>query len=271
MPMKEYDVAFEGTNFHCYEGGKGFPLLMIHGSGPGTASATNWAYVMKPLSRSYHVLAMDLIGYGKSGRKPREPYFDMMMWVRQTEHMLKRLAPSGPAGIIGHSMGGAIALMTALANPRVGKLVLQGSLGAQAKINRAIAESWVVPKDEVSFRRYYKDVIKIRTPLSDEFVRDRITLLKKDGYDQYFNAMFDGDKQKYLDKTVISRRALAKLKSEVTMIHGAEDTCVPFEEGGIGLAALLPRADLVRLADCGHPCSFDQPRKFIAVVKMAIG
>ena len=34
---------------------------MIHGSGPGTASASNWTHVMRPLSRRYHIVAMDLI------------------------------------------------------------------------------------------------------------------------------------------------------------------------------------------------------------------
>jgi pimeloyl-ACP methyl ester carboxylesterase len=96
-------------------------------------------------------------------------------------------------------------------------------------------------------------------------------LLKKDGYDKYFNAMFAGDKQQYVTATLIPPRALGKLKAEVTMVHGADDTCIPFDDGGLRLAARLPKGDLVRLADCGHPCSFDQPRKFIEIVKMAIG
>lgn len=271
MPIKEHDVDFEGSRIHWYEGGKGFPLLMIHGSGPGTASATNWAHVMEPLSRHYHVIAMDLIGYGKSGRKPRKPYFDLKLWVRQGRFLMDRVVPRGPVGIIGHSLGGAIALMTALATPRVSKLVLQGSLGAQERITRPIQQSWRVPKDAAAFRRFYRDVIKIRAPLSDEFIEGRMALLHKDGYDKYFNAMFGGDKQQYVDQTVIPRKALAKLKAEVTMIHGADDTCIPFEDGGLNLAARLPKVDLVCLADCGHPCSFDQPRKFIEVVKMTIG
>jgi len=271
MPVKEHDVAFEDTKIHWYEGGKGFPLLMIHGSGPGTASATNWAHVMDPLSRHYHVIAMDLVGYGKSGRKPQRPYFDLKMWVRQGQFLLDRVAPKGPVGIVGHSLGGAIALMIALETPRVSKLVLQGSLGGQERITRPIAQSWRVPKDAAAFKVFYRDVIKVRAPLTEAFVRERMALLKKDGYDKYFNAMFAGDKQQYVDQTMIPRRSLAKLKAETTMIHGADDTCIPFEDGALRLAARLPKVDLIRLADCGHPCSFEQPRKFMELVKMAIG
>ncbi|HWA44160.1 MAG TPA: alpha/beta hydrolase [Hypericibacter adhaerens] len=271
MLIKERDVEFEGTTMHCYEGGKGYPVLMIHGSGPGTASATNWAHVMEPLSKSYRILAMDMIGYGKSGRKPAKPYFDMDMWVRQAIAALDLLAPRGPVGIIGHSLGGAVALRTALEVPRVNKLILQGSLGAQKKITLPIARSWRVPKDEKAFRHYYKNVIRVRIPLTDEFVKGRMALLRKDGYDKYFNTMFVGNKQRYVDASRISPQALRKLKCDVTMIHGADDACVPFEEGGIELARLLPRADLYRLADCGHPCSFEQPQKFIALAKLALG
>lgn len=117
MAIKEFDVKFEGTSIHCYEGGKGYPILMIHGSGPGTASASNWARVMEPLSKRYHILAMDMIGFGLSGRKPKEPYFDLDMWTRQGEFMLKRLSPRGPVGIIGHSLGGYLTLRIASRTP----------------------------------------------------------------------------------------------------------------------------------------------------------
>ena len=100
MTLKQRDIAFEGTTIHCYEGGRGYPLLMIHGSGPGTASASNWIHTMEPLSRRYRIIAMDLIGYGLSGRNRREPYFDVEMWTRQARHVLDRLSKKGPVGIV---------------------------------------------------------------------------------------------------------------------------------------------------------------------------
>jgi 2-hydroxymuconate-semialdehyde hydrolase len=269
--IKEYDLPFKGTTIHCYEGGQGYPIVLVHGSGPGTASASNWGRVLTPLSDRYHVLAMDLVGYGLSGRKQEEPYFDMNYWAQQVQFVLNHFSPRGPIGLIGHSLGGAIAIRGALLEPRVDKLLLQGSLGAHIKLNTAIDVSWDVPKDEAAFRHFYKTVIRVKGELSDDFIRDRLAIVRKDGYDRYFAKMYAGDKQKYLDQAELPKERLAALGCEVLMIHGEADTCVPFEEGALPLAEAIPHADLIRLAHCGHPCSFDAPEKFLKFAKAFFG
>jgi 2-hydroxymuconate-semialdehyde hydrolase len=208
---------------------------------------------------------MDLIGYGRSGRKKREPYFDLDLWVRQGRFVIDHLAPQGPVGVIGHSLGGGIALRTALKDKRIAKLMLQGSLGVKIKLNTPIRVSWTPPKSLAAFRKFYKSVIKVRGEISDDFLRERLAVMQKNAYSDYFATMFKGNKQRYIDMTSLSASQLKKLKCEVVMIHGADDTCVPFEEGAVPLADMLPQADLVRLADCGHPCSFDKPEKFMQV------
>ena len=35
MALTERDIAVEGHRVHVWEGGEGFPILMLHGSGPG--------------------------------------------------------------------------------------------------------------------------------------------------------------------------------------------------------------------------------------------
>ncbi len=271
MAIKEHDLEFEGIPVHCYEGGQGFPILLIHGSGPGTASASNWARVIEPLSRRYHVCAMDLIGYGLSGRKPRQPYFDMKLWARQSQFVLQHVAPGGPLGVIGHSLGGAIALRVALGETRVTKLLVQGSLGIKIKLNTAIRVSWSVPKDAAAFRKFYEDVIKVKGEITEEFIRERLSIVRKDGYDAYFNRMYAGNKQRYIDEAAAPKTKLKTLQCDVLMVHGADDTCVPFEEGAVPLAKLMPRADLVRIANCGHPCSFDMPDKFLTYAEAFFG
>ena len=137
MAVREHDVKVAGIKIHCYEGGKGYPILMLHGSGPGASSVGNWVKVMGPLSRRYHVLAGDLIGFGQSGQKERQPYFDVDLWTRQGEALLNRVAKRGKVGIIGHSLSGYLALRIAAGNPRVDKVLVTGSLGAKYKIGRS--------------------------------------------------------------------------------------------------------------------------------------
>jgi len=135
MPIREYDLKFEGTHVHCYEGGKGNPILMLHGTdtGPGAGTASMWSRVLGRMARRYHVLAVDLIGFGRSGVKRREPFFDTGMWSRQAQMALDRLAPKGSIGVIGHSLSGYLALRLAANNPRVDKIPATGAMGARFK------------------------------------------------------------------------------------------------------------------------------------------
>ena len=41
MALKEYDLDFESTTIHCWEGGTGFPVVLLHGSGPGASTIGN--------------------------------------------------------------------------------------------------------------------------------------------------------------------------------------------------------------------------------------
>ena len=269
MPIKEYDLKFEGTTIHCYEGGKGYPILMIHGSGPGTASASNWARVMGPLSRRYHILAMDMIGFGLSGRKLKQPYFDLNMWTRQGQFVLDRLSRRGPIGIIGHSLGGYLTLRLASNNPRVDKVLTQGAVGAKHKVNKAIFVSWTFPKSAAALRRLYGMVMYNTGTLNDAFFQERLAVIRKDGYDKYFSKMFKGDKQRYMDKAVLTKAEIKRLKGKkITLLYGAQEAAVPYMKAGLPLAESIPNADLIRLANCGHGPAVEQTEKFLSIARM---
>ena len=93
MTLTETDTSFDGTGVHAWEGGSGFPILMIHGSGPGASTLGNWRLVLEPLAARYHVVAVDLIGFGLSGRKKLAPFFDFDLWYRQAaERVLEEAA-----------------------------------------------------------------------------------------------------------------------------------------------------------------------------------
>lgn len=74
IEMREEQFAFEDMPVTVYRGGAGAPLLMIHGSGPGASSIGNWRTVLPALAARYDLYAMDLIGFGKSARKPSAPF-----------------------------------------------------------------------------------------------------------------------------------------------------------------------------------------------------
>ncbi len=94
----------------CTDLGSGPPLVILHGL---FGSARNWATVAKRLAAARRVLALDLRNHGASPRTPGMDYPDMAQDVARFVAS-RRL---GPVEVIGHSMGGKVAMCLALAEP----------------------------------------------------------------------------------------------------------------------------------------------------------
>ena len=110
-------------DIHYLSGGEGEPLVVIHGGGNG---ASMWIENLAKLSESYTVYAPDLPGFGYS--QPMNNGFivsDFVDFIESFTHNLglKRFH------LVGHSLGGGIALHFALKFPhKIGKLVLISSM-----------------------------------------------------------------------------------------------------------------------------------------------
>ena len=76
--------------------------------------------------------------------------------------------------------------------------------------------------------------------------------------------MFSGDKQKYLDQTVVTPQELSNIRCEVAMMHGRDDRVVP-PEVTLKIAASLPQANVILLSRCKHAIAVEHPAQFIAV------
>ncbi len=102
--------------------GTGQPLLLIHGLG---ASTRDWAYQVAYFARHYQVITVDLRGHGQSA-KPAGPY-SIPQFAADTATLLISLG-SGPAVVVGHSLGGMIAFELAVRAPTlVRRLVIVNS------------------------------------------------------------------------------------------------------------------------------------------------
>lgn len=108
-------VDVQGIQTHYHEEGKGEPLLLIHGSGPGVSAWANWRLVFPILSRHYHLYAPDVVGFGYTER-PENIQYSVDLWV---EHMIAFIETMNlrNVSIIGNSMGGALALHVANRRP----------------------------------------------------------------------------------------------------------------------------------------------------------
>src|SRR5580704_5079202 len=105
--LREFDTPFEGTAIHYWRGGSGKPIIFLHGSGAGVGTMSNFRKVLEPLSREFEIVAADLIGFGKSGRRLIQPYYDIKMWMRQAQHLMD-FFPTSKIGLVGHSLSGSL-------------------------------------------------------------------------------------------------------------------------------------------------------------------
>jgi esterase len=105
------DLAFEST-------GSGPPLLILHGL---FGSGSNWRGIARGLAATHRVLTVDLRNHGASPWADTTGYFEMADDVQQ---LIEREGLRQPA-VMGHSMGGKVAMALALLHPEcVGRLVV---------------------------------------------------------------------------------------------------------------------------------------------------
>ena len=98
--------------------GEGSPIILLHGL---FGAASNWGRIQRRLAEDHLVLAMDARNHGASAHDPAVDYPTMAEDVLQT--MDAEGLPA--AAVLGHSMGGKIAMQLALAAPeRVSRLVV---------------------------------------------------------------------------------------------------------------------------------------------------
>ncbi len=264
MEPIERDIEVEGIGARVYEAGEGFPILLMHGAGPGTCVPVNFGRVLEPLSRRYHVFGTDLIGFGASGRKSGPPYFDYPLWLKQAQAVLSSL-PDGPKGILGHSISATLAMRLAGHHADVTKLLLTGAMGTPMASNAALETLWSFPGDLPALRRSLDVLFFDSSFVTDAMLEDRLTVLNADGYPEYFAAMFGGDKNALIAPTVLAADELARVVCEIAIVHGRSDAAFPYEQTAAVLAGALPQADLFALAACGHGPAAERPETFLSI------
>jgi 2-hydroxymuconate-semialdehyde hydrolase len=241
----------EGIRVHYWEGGRGFPVLMLHGVGPGTSIQGNYGPVLEPLAARCRVIAPDLIGFGSSHRKPTPPYFDVELWLRQAQAMLA-LLPPGPCGVAGHSLGGALALKLAGRNSRISKVLTSSSVGVSYPVPAALDGFWTPPADRQALRSAMERMVYDTAALTEPMIDDRWKLLTTGDYAEYFTNMFARPRQRYIEAGVVTDAELQNLRAKVVMLHGRNDQPCPAELTTLALAKRIPQADVHLLANCGH-------------------
>ena len=93
--------------------GRGPLVLCLHG---WASSLHMWQRTCQRLASAYHVISLDLPGFGDSSRPAAGFDFRAASYAAVVSALLAQVAPT-PAVVLGHSMGGLIAVQLALSFP----------------------------------------------------------------------------------------------------------------------------------------------------------
>jgi pimeloyl-ACP methyl ester carboxylesterase len=144
--VKRRELHLHGHPVAYYAAGSGPVLLLIHGI---TSSADAWRAVIPALAEEHTVVAPDLLGHGGSA-KPRGDY-SLGAYASGLRDLLAALGHTR-ATLVGHSMGGGIAMQLAYQFPeRVERLALVSSGGLGREVALALRAAtlpgadWVLP------------------------------------------------------------------------------------------------------------------------------
>jgi pimeloyl-ACP methyl ester carboxylesterase len=130
MSFELQETTIHGHRVAYRLAGKGPPIILIHGI---TASSEVWEAVGPRLARKHTVLAPDLLGHGQSA-KPRGDY-SMGAFASGIRDLALSL-DLGPVTVVGHSLGGGVAMQFAYQFPeRTERLALVSSGGLGRRVH----------------------------------------------------------------------------------------------------------------------------------------
>lgn len=265
VPNSEYShfAEIDGVRLHYQEKGTGTPLVLIHGY---TSSTYSWKDVFEPLSQNFHVVAVDLKGFGFSG-KPDGDYTRRAQ-ASLVAHLLDYLKLE-KVWLCGNSMGGEIALNIALANPqRVAGLILIDSAGVNVPGSGSLAPRYL----------QFPVVGRVLTALaltSDKLVRQG---LEKSFYDQtkvtaervanYYRPLRTRGGQlaavraRTQWKLFPIEADLGRITLPTLIIWGSDDRLIPLEAGR-KMSLLIKDSRLVIFDNCGHVPQEEMPERVV--------
>lgn len=250
------------TNYH--DMGSGFPVLLIHGSGPGVSAWANWRLVMPKLAEKCRVIAPDMVGFGFTER-PQGYTYSMDNWVQHALGLLDALGLD-KVDLVGNSFGGALSLALTIRHPhRVRRLVLMGSAGVHFEITPGLDAVWGYTPSFENMRKLMDLFAWNRNLVNDELAELRYRASIRPGFQESFAAMFPAPRQRWVDALASPEAAIRAIPHETLVIHGREDRIIPLETS-LKLSQWISRAQLHVFGRCGHWTQIEHADRFARLV-----
>jgi pimeloyl-ACP methyl ester carboxylesterase len=249
-------VSVAGCRIRLMRGGKGAPLLFLHGGG----GAGIWLPCMAQLARRFDVIAPEHPGFGAS---------DTPQWLDTVGDLanfyldfIEQLDLRG-VHLVGSSLGGWIAADLAVRNAsRLASLTLLGAAGIH--VNDVEQVDIFLGGEEQRIRCLFHDqdlaeaviVSSARPELEDMMLKNRTTTAKLSWQPRNHDPQL--------------RKWLHRINVPTLLIWGNDDKLFPRDYAFV-YQELIPGAKVVVLPECGHLPHVEKGEAFVAEFEAFIG
>jgi pimeloyl-ACP methyl ester carboxylesterase len=274
MSFDSQEITLHGHQVAYRLAGSGPAIILIHGI---TSSSANWAGVAPALARRHTVLAPDLFGHGGSA-KPRGDY-SMGAFASGVRDLMMALGIDR-ATVVGHSLGGGVAMQFAYQFPeRAERLALVASGGLGREVH-GLLRAAVLPGSELVLpllagrkvlsagRSVGQALDRIGLRLGTdalEFARGHASLGDRESraaFVQTLRASIDpaGQRVRGTDRLYLATQL------PLLIVWGKTDRIIPLRHGQRA-HELVPGSRFEVFEHAGHFVHLDEPDRFVALLE----
>ena len=242
-------------------GQDGDVILLVHGYG---GDRNSWLFLQEPLAAKYQVYALDLPGHGTSAKDVGDGTLGVL--ADAVTGVLDALG-AGRAHLVGHSMGGAVALAVAARDPsRIASLTLIAPTGFGAEINAGYPRGFADAQTRRELKPVAGQLFADESHLTRQLVDDLLAYKRLDGVDESLHTLLgtllDGDAQRG-----DSAAALAALGDAipVTVVWGRADRIIPAAQAESVTGGVRHLID-----GAGHMPQMERPAEVQAAIEETI-
>jgi pimeloyl-ACP methyl ester carboxylesterase len=263
------------------------PLLMVHG---WMDVAASWQFVVDAFSRDHYVIAPDWRGYGLTQSPVADNYW-FPDYLADLDFLLDHYGGGQPVDLVGHSMGGNVAMLYTGARPeRIRRLVNLEGFGMPATRPSQAPGRYAKWMDELkAFGRgemelkSYDDVEGVARRLMK--TNRRLSQDKADWLARHWARQDDdgrwrilGDAAHKITNAQLFRvdevlELYRRIACPVLMVEASDDSLGQWWQGRFTLAEFherlqaVPQLRTARVEDAGHMLHHDQPQELAALIE----
>lgn len=256
--LSSEQITVGDLSIHYYEGGpaNAETIVMIHGFG---ANKDNWVRFGKFFTERYHVIALDLPGFGDSS-KPDASY-DVGTQTERVAAFFKALGLS-KVHLIGNSMGGHIAALYAARHPeQVLSVALLDNAGVTSPKKSELYEMLergdpnpLVARDAKSFAKLV-DFVFVQPPALPANLR-RYMAEQASARSEQNDKVFKHLRERYIPL----EPELPKIQAPTLLLWGDKDRVLDVSSIEV-MKPLLKKPSVVIMENCGHVPMIERPEE----------